>query len=138
MHLQTVIGARIQLERDVALPARQGRPRNSLLACVAPMKSGARFGASSQPDPVDATHGRLKDSDLARYLKRREMALWALEKKRQISPFLWDGTSRHFSPFEGLPASHGPGLRTVSGAKRRRGGSSPSRRGFNQKELNGN
>ena len=29
----------------------------------------------------------------------------------------------HFSPFEGLPASLGPGLRTVSGANRRRGGS---------------
>jgi hypothetical protein len=27
-----------------------------------------------------------------------------------------------FLPLEGLPASLGPGLRTVSGAKRRRGG----------------
>jgi hypothetical protein len=55
------------------------------------MKNGARFGATSQPDPTDATHGRLKGSDLARCLKRREMALWALAKKRQFSPFLWHG-----------------------------------------------
>ena len=61
---------------------------NSQLAGVAPMKNGARFCATSQPDPTDATHGRLKDSDLARCLKRREMALWALDKKRQFSPFL--------------------------------------------------
>jgi len=39
---------------------------------------------------MDATHGRLKGSDLARRLKCREMALWALEEKRQFSPFLWD------------------------------------------------
>jgi hypothetical protein len=52
------------------------------------MKNGARFGTTSQPDPTDATHGRLKGSDLARCLKPREMALWALEKKRQFSPFL--------------------------------------------------
>jgi hypothetical protein len=58
------------------------------------MKNGARFGATSQPDPMDVTLGRLKDSDLARCLKRREMALWALEKKRQFSPFLSDGTSQ--------------------------------------------
>ena len=95
---------------------------NSQLAGVAPMKNGARFGATSHPDPTDVTHGRLKDSDLARCLNRREMALWALEKKRQFSPFFRDGTSHHFSPFEGLPASLGPGLRTVSGADRRRGG----------------
>jgi hypothetical protein len=56
------------------------------------MKTGARFGATSQPDPTVATHGRLKDSDLARRLKRREMARWALERKRQFSPFLWAGT----------------------------------------------
>jgi hypothetical protein len=56
------------------------------------MKNGARFGATSQPDPMHATHGRLKVSDLARCLKRREMALWALGEKRQFSPFLWDGT----------------------------------------------
>jgi hypothetical protein len=30
------------------------------------MKNGARFGATSQPDPTDATLDRLKDSDLAR------------------------------------------------------------------------
>jgi hypothetical protein len=56
------------------------------------MKNGARFGATSQQDPTDVTHGRLKDSDLERGLKRREMALWALAKKRQFSPFLWGGT----------------------------------------------
>jgi hypothetical protein len=53
------------------------------------MKNGARFGATRQPDPTDVTHGRLKDSDPARCLKRREMALRALEKKRRFSPFLW-------------------------------------------------
>jgi hypothetical protein len=52
------------------------------------MKNGARFGATSQQDPTDVTYGRLKDSDLERRLKRREMALWALAKKRQFSPFL--------------------------------------------------
>jgi hypothetical protein len=56
------------------------------------MKSGARFGATSQPDPTDVTHGRLKDSDLERRLKRREMALRAPDKKRQFSPFLWGGS----------------------------------------------
>src|SRR6516225_2539345 len=89
MHLQAVIAAHIPLERDVCLPARQGRPRDSQLAGVAPMKNGARFGATRQPDPTDVTHGRLKDSDPARCLKRREMALRALEKKRRFSPFLW-------------------------------------------------
>jgi hypothetical protein len=82
------------------------------------MKNGARFGATSQPDSMDATHSRLKVSDLARRLKRREMALWAPEEKRQFSPFLWGGTSHHVSPFEGLPASLGPGLRTVCRANR--------------------
>jgi hypothetical protein len=52
------------------------------------MKNGARFGATSQPDPTDATHCRLQVFDLARCLKRREVALWALEEKRQFSPFL--------------------------------------------------
>jgi hypothetical protein len=59
------------------------------------MKDGARSGAASHPDPMDATHGRLKVSDLARCLKRREMAFWALDKKRQFSPFLWNGTRHH-------------------------------------------
>jgi hypothetical protein len=68
--------------------------RDSQLAGVAPMKNGARFGATCQPDPMDATHGRLKVFDLARSLNRREMALWALVKKRQFSPFRWDGTNR--------------------------------------------
>jgi hypothetical protein len=58
------------------------------------MKNGARLGATSHPDPTDATHGRLEGSDQARCLKLREMALSALEKKRQFSPFLGDGTSR--------------------------------------------
>jgi hypothetical protein len=62
--------------------------RNSQLAGVAPTKNGARFGATRQQDPTDVTHGRLKDSDLEPCLKRREMALWALEKKRQFSPIL--------------------------------------------------
>jgi hypothetical protein len=57
------------------------------------MKNGARSGATSQPDPTDATLGKFKASDLARCLKRREMAFWALDKKRQFSPFLRDGTS---------------------------------------------
>jgi hypothetical protein len=52
------------------------------------MKNGARFGATSQSDLTDVSHGRLKDSDLARCLKHREMALWALDKKRHFSPFL--------------------------------------------------
>ena len=67
--------------------------RNSQLAGVAPMKNGAQFGASSHPDPTDATHGRLKDSDLARCLKRREMALWAPDEKRHF---------RHFSGAMGV------------------------------------
>jgi hypothetical protein len=54
------------------------------------MKNGARFGVISQPDPMDAKHGRLKSSDLAQCLKSRETAVWAPEKKRQFSPFLWD------------------------------------------------
>jgi hypothetical protein len=58
------------------------------------MKNGARFGATSQPDPTDVTHGRFMDSDLARCLNRREMALWAVEKKRQFTPFLSDGTPK--------------------------------------------
>jgi hypothetical protein len=60
----------------------------SQLAGGAPVKNGAPPGATSQPDPTDITHGRLKGFDLARCFKRREVALWALEKKRQISPFL--------------------------------------------------
>jgi hypothetical protein len=75
--------------RERCLSPRAPRP-TSQLAGGAPMKNGARFGGTSQPDPTDATHGRLKGSDLARCLKRREMSLWALEKKRQFSPFLWD------------------------------------------------
>jgi hypothetical protein len=68
------------------------------------MKNGARFGATSHPDPTDATHGRLKDSDLARCLKPREMALWVLEKKRQFSPFLWGGTSHPLIIFTAWPS----------------------------------
>jgi hypothetical protein len=66
--------------------------RNSQLAGVAPMKNGTRFGATSQQHLTDATHGRFKDSDQTQCLKSREMALWALDKKRQFSPFLWDRT----------------------------------------------
>src|SRR6516162_9655051 len=77
--------------------------RNSQLAGVAPMKNGARFGATSQPDPTDATHGRLKDSDLARCFKRREMALWAPDKKRQFSPFLSQGGPSRSTNDEGIP-----------------------------------